>query len=753
MQNTSIKQIKFNRGQVSDLLSERVDMGLQNACGTVYDNVYINRYGQLQSSPSLLLCADSTIPGQLLCMFDTGTDKIFMIVLDDDTINVYGPLSKTNPYQKVDYTTVRATHTLSNNTLATVKAYQFGYNVVFYGGNALPWLLNLVPLSNEWGTVTLTVKEDYFKDAFKNVFVRGLNTEVPDDFTVPTNSYYKIANQTGITTSHLVKVLRNNTGGGFTQSLVGQVIKSAANGGALQVRSVEDGDTLWATVLSPMSVLNASDTEIRIPWNVAQSRAPYVAVQYQYESAEWVFGYEQAFGDNAIGGAKSYPDSVIYINQRLVFGGNDYIGNIICASRVGVLNDFDPESATESDAFAAQIASKDFCRIVAFVESNDELNIACTNGEYAIPLANLSPSGALNGFRLRSTVGIALDTPVCDCGGLVSYVSNDRNAIYATQFSLLKDRYQPMSLSSQTQGIVENCKDLVYLTNRPNSEGNCLVGLNGNGSTFVASIDVNSGLVSLSGQKNYINQTLGINPALVISSSRLWRVGSALWVEYYLLFGGFGYNFLTRFTFGEMFDFPTWYDNISDSIRIPWFIKELIFRYPERAQTYRAFYHNPETNKYEFINPTGSHDNQDGTYSLTFADDIVQSNIVCAGFVRQYDWRSVEVGLGMATRETNKRIVKIESVISPTQITGAGAFSGLVLTPEQAKYLITLTQSKDVEKIDIDNLSNTSYTENADLVWRRAFDNPSRELYYGLSAVCPFLMKSITVTISYDEVA
>ena len=62
-------------------------------------------------------------------------------------------------------------------------------------------------------------------------------------------------------------------------------------------------------------------------------------------------------------------------------------------------------------------------------------------------------------------------------------------------------------------------------------------------------------------------------------------------------------------------------------------------------------------------------------------------------------------------------------------------------------------QPKEVQEIDVDNLSNTSYTESADVVWRRAFDNPDRELHYGVSMVAPFLIKSITATVQYDEVS
>lgn len=752
MKATSIKQIKFNRGQVSDLLSERLDMGLQNACGTVYNNIYINRYGQIQSSPSLLLCADSFIPngGSVLCMFDTGTDKVFMITLEvGGVINVYGPLSKSNPYQKISYTNVFATHTLTSEFNLATKAYQFGYNVVFFGDNCKPWLLNLVPNNTEWTSGTLTVKENFFNNVFDHVYIRGMNTDAPTGFTVPTSGNYKILNQTQVTSGKLVSVQRNGAGSAFTQDLVGQVILSKANGGALQVRKVVDGDNLTATVLSPLIALTSSATDILIPWHSSIQDGKIV---YAENSAEWIFGYEHPFGENVLGATRSYPDSVMYVNQRLLFGGNDYCGNIICASRIGVIDDFDPETATDSDAFTVQIASKDFCRIVDFVVSNDELRIACTNGEYAIPLAYLSPSGVLNGFSLRSEVGTAANTSICDCGGLTAYVSNDRNAIYGTQFNLLKDRFQPISLSSQTSNIINNCVGLVYLTNRPNSEGNCLVGLNADGTMFVAGIDLNAGLIGLSKMTNYPNQVLSQSPALRINVSRMFAVGAALWVEYYMVAGS-GSNFVARFAFNEIFEFPSWYNAVANGVVIPSFIYELVFAYPQEARTYRALYYDSTNRNYVFVAPTGANNNNDGTYTLTFDDSITQSNIVCVGFIKQSDWRSVEIGIGMATREINKQIIKLEGVIEPTQITGAGEFRGLTLTPEQSKNFITLTRSKDVETMDVDNLANTSYTENSDMVWRRAFDNPDRELHWGVSMVAPFLIKSLTAVVQYDEVS
>jgi hypothetical protein len=778
MKATSIKQIKFNRGQVSDLLSERMDMGLQNACGTVYDNIYINRYGQLQNSPVPVLCCQSPLGlyERILCMFDSGNDAVYPIVLgltqdgQSQEIKVFGPLSRTNPikyfpgfgaskmYQQIDFSSPIASQALTMTVNKKAKVLQFGYNILIYGQSQKPFLLNLVPQSGheDWDTnVTLTVKENYFDGSFDNVYVRGLNTVVPTGFTVPTSGQYIIPDKQ-ITTKLIVTVKRNGAGGNFTQDLVGQVLHSPANGGVLQVRGVIDADTLTAYVLSPFVALSATASDIRIPWD------------NKYDT-EWVFGYEKAYGDTQSPyGSYSYPDSATYVNQRLVFGGNDYHGSLISASRIGVINDFDPESGTESDAFTTSISAKDFCRIVDFVVSNNELRIACTNGEYAMSLANLTPSGSLNGFDLRSEVGIAKDTAICDCGGLTAYTSWARDAVYGTQFSLLKDRYQPISLTSQTSNMVKDCSQLEYITNRKNNEGNCLLGLNGDRSIFVGGIDLNAGLINISkikklGTSYNLTDGLGRNIQLL----KLFTVGDAVWGEIAFRFSNITQDyyerFLVRFVFGEMFAFPAWYNYYPSGSIIPGtethpneLVLPTIFGVIA-AQGYedlefRALYKNPD-NKYEIINPTGYTNNNDGTYTVNFADDIDQTNIVTAGFVRQSDWRSVEIGMGMATRELNKYIIKLEGVIEPTQVTAVGRFAELVLTPEESKDFITLIRSKDVETMDVDNLGNTSYTEQQDMIWRRAFDNPDRELHYGVSMIAPFLVKSLTATVQYDEIA
>lgn len=754
MKATSIKQIKFNRGQVSDLLSERVDMGLQNACGTVYDNIYVNRYGQIQNAPTCRFCSfqspkTGTTPSDLPCfiigMFDTGEDKVFPIGINitGEKICVFASLSKSNPYRtpRMDNPTVETLTDAINPHY--VKMYQFGYNIVLYGQKIKPILLNVTPHATDgWLFPQLTVKENYFDGAFDNIYIRGLNIGTPSGFTVPTSGFYKIEDQAAITTEKIVKVTRNSAGSAFTQDLVGQVILTSSGGGSLQVRSVEDGDTLYAYVLSPVS------------GGVGVS---YIPISWSDNKSEWVFGYEKAYGDTAgLGGTPSYPDSVIYVNQRLIFGGNDYHGSLISASRIGVVNDFDPETATESDAFTTAIASKDFCRIVDFVVSNNELRIACTNGEYAMSLANLTPTGSLNGFDLRSEVGIAKDTPICDCGGLTAYVSNDKNAVYVTQFSLLKDRYQPISLTSQTQDMVDNCYNLQYLKNRPNNEGNCLVGINNDSSLFVGGIDTNAGLINISKiLKHEYTVTFSPIQQATYKLIRIFAVGNALWgvldTERYDNLSMTPQSMLVRFLFNEMFDLPCWVGTVGQ------YANKLVLREEEHyfydQSRFRALYYNPTNDSYTIISSIGLTDNEDNTWTVNFDDDIDVSNIVCAGFVRQADWRSVEIGVGMATREINKNIIKLEGVIEPTQVTGQGRFAGLVLTPEQAKNFITLTRSKEVQEMDVDNLSNTSYTELADVVWRRAFDNPDRELHYGVSMVAPFLIKSITATVQYDEVS
>lgn len=767
MKATTIKQIKFNRGQVSDLLSERMDMGLQNACGTVYDNIYINRYGQIQNAPNCLFCDNGfllrpdensgvSFQCKVLGIFDTGEDVVLAVCYDqaNNHVCIFGPYPKTNPYIRVSSFRTSAELDLGTIFPERIKFLQFGYNVLLYGQECKPKLLNITPNTADpavgWANPILTVKENYFDGAFDNIYVRGLNTEIPSDFTVPTSGAYIIEGKQ-ITTKLIAKVKRNGAGGAFTQSLVGQVINSPANGGVLQVRSVEDADTLYAYIMSPFVALSSTATDIRIPWNSTLTRLP--SINYNYDSAKWVFGYEKAYGDTqAPYSQPSYPDSAIYVNQRLIFGGNDYHGNLVSASRIGVINDFDPESGTESDAFTVGISSKDFCRVVNFVVSNNELRVACTNGEYAMSLANLTPSGSLNGFDLRSEVGIAKDTAICDCGGLTAYVSSDKTAIYGTQFSLLRDRYQPISLSSQTENIINNCLRLQYLTNRPNSESNCLVGLNEDSSLVVGAIDLNAGLVSMT---KFLKREYTYAPQGGISTQfklvRIFAVGNCLWGVLSSP-GWISSQMLVRFYMGEMFDLPCWVRKPTDTHPDTLTVSTTQAGFYD-IDKIRALYKDPETQEYKIIQATGKVDNNDGTTTITFADDIVLTNIVVAGHPRQSDWRSVEIGMGMATRELNKNIIKIEGVIEPTQVTGAGRFAGLVLTPEESKNFITLTRSKDVEPMDVDNLGNTSYTESQDLVWRRAFDNPDRELHYGVSMIAPFLVKSITATVQYDEVS
>lgn len=750
MQHTTLKQIKFNRGQVTDKLSERSDMGLQNACGTVYDNIYINRYGQLQNAPVPILASDTPYNSNLVCMFDTGDDLVYPIMLanvqDGVAVNVYAPLSKTNQYRKIDLSTPIATQTL-NNIGNKYKTYQFGNNVLFYKQTSQPWLLSLLPQYDSWDShVVLNTKPNYFDGAFSNIFVRGINIEIPSDFTVPTSGKYKVTDDKGITTKKIITIDRNGAGGAFTQSLVGQVIDCPALSGAVQVREVVDADTLKAYVISPL--ITSSDTSVDI----------YIEFDSTELTSKWVFGYERPFSDT-----NGYPDSVCYVNQRLVFGGNDKFGNLIAASRIGVINDFDPSDATESDSFSASISAPQSCRIVDFVQSSDELRIATTYGEYAVSLASFTPSGiSQSGFQLRSQVGVKKNTPVCDCGGLTAYVSNGGDAVHATQFSLLQNKYSPISLTSQTSNMVVNCVELGYLKNRLNDEGNCLIGRNTDHSVFVGAIDINAGLIGLSKIKRFGHQSANIG-GHDLRLMKLYMVDNAVWGEVstnYVAPDGYVNKFLVRFTFGEIFAFPTWYryyegsiipdtEHHANEVVIPNDIYAVINTYPDLM--FRALY--KDGNEYKFITPTGFvYNDSDDTRTVQFADNIDQTNIVCAGFVRQADWRSVEVSVGIATRELNKKIVKIEGVIEPTQITGDWRFKGLVLSPEESKNFIALTNTKGVETIDVNNLSNTSYTEK-DVVWRRAFDNPNRELYYGVSMVAPFLIKSITTTIEMDDVA
>lgn len=756
MQHTALKQIKYNRGQVTDKLSERSDMGLQNACGVIYNDMYINRYGQLQKAPTIRFAAEYNFGANptgntLFFLFDTGTDVVIPVSITASQVKTYKALSKKDPLIMTKFST--AVHTESVSGIVVIggglpeKAYQFGSNIVVYGQNTPPFLIALIPLSNDWSSYNLVVRSDYFDNAFDYIFVRGLNTETPSDFTPATSGSYLVYDDAGITTKKIITVKRNGAGGAFTQSLVGQVLNCPQLSGAIQVREVVDANTFMAYVLSPL--ITAEDNQTQI----------YITFSSSNLTARWVFGYEKAFDST-----NGYPDSVCYANQRLIFGGNDKWGNLIAASRVGVINDFDPSDATESDSFSASIAAPQYCRIVDFVQSNDELRIATTYGEYATSLSSLTPTAIIQqGFHLRSQVGVKKDTPICDCGGLTAYVSNDGNAIHLTQFSLLQNKYSPISLTSQTEGIINDCKSMVYLRNRVNDEGNCLVGVNNDGSVFVGSVDVNGGLngfvriesCRLSGIYNTTN--------MVTKITKIMACGSALWglfaVCQKMLGAEFPFEtFLVRFELGGMFNLPVGNGHIEGGIMFssPLMLPALIATLAFTGSEFRALY--DDNGEYKLIAPTGYTTDYDTNVStLTFADDIDQTKILCAGFIQQSDWRSVELSVGLGTRELNKRIVKLSSVVEPVEFHGEGMnLHNTYKIPESDTYkFFNLVLGDTAPKLtaqEIDNPVKTIYTEDEDMSWRRGFDNPSRELHYGITMLAPFLIKSTTAVLEYDDV-
>lgn len=907
MQHTSLKQVKFNRGQVTDLLSERVDMGLQNACGTVYNNAYINRYGQLEEAPTVKLASKGGDNKNIhiLTMFDTGSDLVLPIGMDytgssinyyswwyvpsitvrfvggttggahrktltkvctrnaagdytedgvdyyawncggnikknasDDifggrlysiyiktvytstpfpttsdsiikvttkiyhsgallsstitgvaeaevvytntttpttnadvfdteiqpigvvysgnsdyivykdvtyyrnntsdterqsaaTICVYSPLSKKDNTIITDLDNPIATYALTpptppaEPTPPPTKAYQFGQNVVLYDQDTQPMLLNLVEGNNGWYNAILTVREGFFAGAFDNIFVRGVNIDTPSDFTVPTTSYYKVDEEKGMTTKKIIKILRNGAGGAFTQSLVGQVINCQQLSGSVQVREVIDADNLYAYVISPL---------------IADSTDPNADININFGGGQsnWLFGYENPFNET-----NGYPDSVIYCNQRLIFGGNDKWGNLLCASRIGVINDFDPDTATESDAFSAIIASNVYCRIVAMVQFSEELRLACTDGEYAVSKASLTPSGIItNGFSLRSQVGTSVGSSICDCGGLTAYVSRDKDAVYGTRFDLLKEQYSPISLTSQTSGIVEGCKQLVYLRNRQNQEGNLLVGLNDNGSLFGLEIDTNSGLVGAFKMDGY---GLNIAEGASLNIDQLLPVEYALWGVAALNDFNQQANaktYIIRFARHEFFNYTT-------GLTLPTDIAQFI---GQEGNYFRGLVSTEDEHSLAIVQ--GITDNGDGTSTVTFGDDV-DPYIFTAGFLRQADWRSVEMSLGLATREMNKRIVKIEGVINPQEFWNAEHTEVETISAKDFPKFFDLVNTKNVVPIEsqfVTELPLDIYTENDSIIWRRAFDNPSREKHWGFTAIAPFLVKSITVTTEFDEV-
>ena len=77
--------------------------------------------------------------------------------------------------------------------------------------------------------------------------------------------------------------------------------------------------------------------------------------------------------------------------------------------------------------------------------------------------------------------------------------------------------------------------------------------------------------------------------------------------------------------------------------------------------------------------------------------------------------------------------------------------------PQENTYkFFNLVVGQETPKLtdeQIDNPVKTIFSEGEDMSWRRGFDNPSRELHYGITMLAPFLIKSTTAVLEYDDVA
>lgn len=748
MKATSIKQLKFNRGQVSDKLSERSDMGLQGVAGTVYDNVAINKYGSLEPAPTMILNSYHTSGIiNIVGMFDTGTDWVIPIGASGNFIRIYKPIKKSDPYYMIDFNAPWYSETMTNSNsyddrICKTKFYQFGYNCIIYGQRYAPVLISItspVGDASGWETPIVTIKQNYWDDAFSTTWIRGLDTGNPSDFTT-TDAYYRLipASNYSWTNRGQVTISRESHGDNFVNTLVGQVINCPIQSMMFRVDEIVDANTLKAT---PLTAMNP-------PTPYYDANTGTTDIIQSYIKGFWEFGYVNPFGQplSQYYSAKYYPDSVAYIAQRLVFGGNDAHGNILMVSQVGVLNNF-TSNELETSGFVATVSTHDVCRIVALTRFGTELYIGTTNGIYSISETELTPSAIITGgFSRRSRIGVNTNTQLVDISGLLAFVSNDKTSIQYVRYNVISDANTPMSLTSQTSDIFTNIKQFVFCEDRRNDESDAIVALNENGELAIAYTSTNSGLVGWT-KLNTVWQ--GGNNNLYID--KLFNIGSLVWAQ--VRESDLGECYLVRVCRDEYLQFPVWnnYYSFADGFIIP-----AAFRY--FIDSFVGVYMDDEKGP-TFIKPTGTEQitSTDPDISssdfrrLVFDNEIDTSKIAVCGFLNIMEWRSVAFSVGVATVELNKRIVKCSGVIEPLAITNYGTYAGIKLDEKYIPNFITLVNTKN--RINEITYENCTYVENGSIIWRRAFDNPDRELYFGFTASMPFLIKSITASVAYDEVA
>lgn len=251
------------------------------------------------------------------------------------------------------------------------------------------------------------------------------------------------------TTDGLVTI--TSSASDFTTASVGQFIDGG--GGRAKITEYVSGTKVRGITIIPFYTIDPFST-----WN-------------------YITGYESVWSDT-----RSYPNTCLFYQGRLWFGGTKYRLGTIWGSRVNDFNNFLNVGNYSNDAIDVTISGNQPVEILELYP-NRGIQVFCSGSEWIIPEGNLTPDGI--SITRNTANGIKRGIRPVDIAGVTMFIEKNGKSLLSFVYDLSQNAYAT-SLLSRLTPLINNAVDMDVTYNSTQNEANYLYVVNSDGSMAVA---------------------------------------------------------------------------------------------------------------------------------------------------------------------------------------------------------------------------------------------------------------------------
>ena len=245
-----------------------------------------------------------------------------------------------------------------------------------------------------------------------------------------------------------------SNGAFFTEQSVGQIIDG--NGGRLRITKYVSNNKIFGYTIIPFYTKDA------------------------FTNFKYIDGYEKVWSEE-----RGFPNTCLYYQQRLWFGGSRSRPLGLWASRTGQYNDFNNIGNYDNDGINVELSSKDNGDIIN-IYGNRGLQIFTETGEFVANEGSLTPSSIY--ITQTSSVGSDIKMNVFDLAGTTIFI--DRKGLNLNTF-IYNDTiasYNSQAITLLNNTILKQPKGIAVDYNSSFEDGNYIYIVNSDGTMAVGNI-------------------------------------------------------------------------------------------------------------------------------------------------------------------------------------------------------------------------------------------------------------------------